>query len=126
MSDCGIDAFSAAFEDDKLADVLLIAGSDPYETKTVRFTTWQVPGSAKIICVDPRRTFTAAYAEENGGLHLQLNPGTDTCLYMAIARYIVERRWHDGEFVREHTASSREELDEETSWRRKMFRSHVR
>lgn len=90
LSDTGIDAFSAAFEDDREADILFIAGSDPYETKTVRFTTWMVPGGAKIIYVDPRRTFTAAYAESKGGLHLQIKPGTDTALYSSIARVIIE------------------------------------
>ncbi len=120
LSDSGIDAFSAAFEDDREADVLFIAGSDPYETKTVRFTTWQSPGGAKIIYVDPRRTFTAAYAENNGGLHLQLRPGTDTALYNAIVREIIERGWEDGEFIRDHVAS-RAELDEDSKWRRALF-----
>jgi arsenite oxidase large subunit len=120
LSDCGIDAFSAAYADDKAADVLFIAGSDPYETKTVRFTTWQQPGGAKIIYVDPRKTFTANYAENNGGLHLQLLPGTDTALYMAIVRVIIENEWWDEEFVRDHVAS-RTELDAEGKWRRVQF-----
>ena len=120
LSDTGIDAFSAAFEDDKEADVLFIAGSDPYETKTVRFTTWMVAGGAKIIYIDPRRTFTAAYAEKNGGLHLQLQPGTDTALYNAIARVIIEQGWEDAAFVRDHTASA-DEIAREEQWRRKMF-----
>ncbi len=121
LSDCGIDAFGSSFEDDKAADVLFIAGSDPYETKTVRFTTWQQPGGATIVYVDPRRTFTAAYAESKGGVHLQLIPGTDTCLYNAIAREIIAQGWEDADFVAEH-AASRADLDaEEGGWRRKLF-----
>ncbi len=120
LSDCGIDAFGSTFDDDKAADVLMIVGSDPYETKTVRFTTWQAPGGAPIIYVDPRRTFTAAHAEANGGMHLQLRPGTDTCLLNAIAREIVTQGWEDSAFVTEHTAS-RAELDEEGGWRRRRF-----
>ncbi len=120
LSDCGIDAFSAAFADDAAAEVLFIAGSDPYETKTVRFTTWQQPGGATIVYVDPRRTFTANYAENSGGLHLQIVPGTDTALYMAIARVIVENNWWDDDFVSQHTAS-RGELDAEGKWRRVEF-----
>ena len=99
LSDCGIDAFGSAFADDKAADVLFIAGSDPYETKTVRFTTWQALSGAPIIYVDPRRTFTAAYAEANDGLHLQLAPGTDTCLYNAIAREIIANGWENTDFI---------------------------
>ena len=120
FSDTGIDAFSAAFEDDKEADVLFISGSDPYETKTVRFTTWMAAGGAKIIYVDPRKTFTAAFAEQRGGLHLQLKLGTDTALYNAIVRYIIEQGWEDSEFVQEHTASA-DEIAQEDKWRRKMF-----
>lgn len=95
LSDCGIDAFGSAYEDDREADVLFIAGSDTYETKTVRFTTWQAPGGAKIIYVDPRRTFVANYAEQNGGLHLQIKPGTDTCLFNALVREIIAQGWED-------------------------------
>ena len=120
LSDAGIDAFGAAFADDRAADVILIAGTDPYETKTVRFTQWQSPGGAALVVVDPRRTFTAAYAEENGGIHLQINPGTDTCLFNAIVLYILEHGWEDHEFVRANTASRRE-LDAEGHWRRVKF-----
>ena len=36
----GVDSFSAAYEDYRDADVLMIIGTDPYETKTVAFTEW--------------------------------------------------------------------------------------
>ncbi len=120
LSDCGIDAFCSSFADDAAADVLFISGSDPYETKSVRFTSWQQPGGATIIYVDPRNTFTANYAKNNGGLHLQIKPGTDIPLYMAIARVIVENEWWDQEFVADHVAS-RAELDAEGKWRRVRF-----
>ncbi|MEE9414723.1 MAG: arsenate reductase (azurin) large subunit, partial [Acidimicrobiales bacterium] len=120
LSDTGIDAFSAAYVDDEAADVLFIAGSDPYETKTVRFTTWQEPGGATVIYVDPRRTFTADYAEANGGIHLQIIPGTDTALYLAICRVIIENGWWDEEFVNDHVAS-KAEVEAEGKWRRAQF-----
>ncbi len=119
LSDCGIDAFSAAYADDKEADVLFIAGSDPYETKSIRFTDWQVTGGAKIIYVDPRRTFTANYAEQNGGIHLQLKPGTDTCLYNALVREIIANGWQDDEFIA--NLATRSDLDAESGWRRKRW-----
>ena len=120
LSDCGIDAFAPAFADDKAADVLLIAGSDPYETKTVRFTSWQTLSGAPIIYIDPRRTFTAAYAEANDGLHLQLRPGTDTCLYNALAREIITQGWENASFIADKTASE-DELAVESKWRRQRF-----
>ena len=120
LSDVGIDAFGSAFADDKAADVLFIAGSDPYETKTIRFTTWQQPGGATIIYVDPRKTFTAVYAEKHDGLHLQILPGTDTALYGAIAREILANGWEDTEFIRDHMASE-DEISAEGKWRRVRF-----
>jgi arsenite oxidase large subunit len=120
LSDIGVDAFGAAFADDKAADVLFIAGSDPYETKTVRFSSWQQPGGATIIYVDPRKTFTANYAENHDGLHLQILPGTDTALYGAIAREIVSNGWEDSDFISEHMASSTE-IEAEGKWRRARF-----
>lgn len=119
LSDAGIDAFSAAFADDRAADVLVIAGSDPYETKSVRFTDWQAAGGATIVYVDPRRTFTAAWAEANGGIHLQLRPGTDTCLYNALVRLILENGWEDRAFV--SAMATRADLDAESKWRRVEF-----
>ena len=44
------------------------------------FQEWIFKGGAKLVVVNPRRDYTAAYAEERGGLHLQLIPGTDTVL----------------------------------------------
>ena len=49
LSDAGIDAFGTSFSDDQAADVLFIAGSDPYETKSVRFTGWQATGGSNIV-----------------------------------------------------------------------------
>ncbi|MEE8486390.1 MAG: arsenate reductase (azurin) large subunit [Acidimicrobiia bacterium] len=120
LSDTGLDAFGSAFVDDKAADVLFIVGSDPYETKTVRFTTWMQPSGATIIYVDPRKTFTANYATNRGGLHLQILPGTDTALFGAIAREIVTNGWEDAEFIRDHMASS-DEIAAEGKWRRVRF-----
>ncbi|MBT3248001.1 MAG: molybdopterin-dependent oxidoreductase [Actinobacteria bacterium] len=120
LSDAGIDAFGTSFSDDQAADVLFIAGSDPYETKSVRFTGWQATGGANIVYVDPRRTFTAVWAENHDGIHLQLKPGTDACLYNALVRYILDNGWEDQEFIEQYLAS-REEIDAEGKWRRVEF-----
>ena len=121
LDDTGVDAFSASYEDYAEADVAMVIGSDPYETKTVAFTQWLQPGGAKIIQVDPRKTFTAAYAEANGGLHLQLLPGTDAWVYGAIARFILEQGWQDADFIRDHVVQDRAEIDEDSAWRRRRF-----
>ncbi len=118
LSDCGIDAFNSAYIDDSEADVLLLVGTDPYETKTVRYTQWM--RSTPTVEINPRRGFTAKMAEKNGGLHLQLLPGTDTALLNAIAREVIANGWEDAEFIADHTAT-RGELDGESGWRRLKF-----
>ncbi|MEE9284064.1 MAG: arsenate reductase (azurin) large subunit [Nitrososphaerales archaeon] len=120
LSVTGIDSFPASFEDHKTADVLFIAGADPYETRTVLFTTWIAPGGAKIIHVDVRKTYTSNFALKGGGQHLQLKNGTDTLLYNSIARVIIENGWEDKEFIADHTAS-REEIEGDGAWRRRLF-----
>lgn len=45
------------------------------------------------------------YAEENGGLFLQLVPGTDTILHNAIARVILENGWEDRAWIDEFTSN---------------------
>ncbi|MBQ10081.1 MAG: hypothetical protein CMJ45_00825, partial [Planctomyces sp.] len=77
-------------------------------------------GGARLIVVNPRRDYTAAFAESRGGLHLQLIPGTDTVLNNAVARVVIENGWEDQEFINSRTVNA-DELAGETSWRRVMF-----
>ena len=120
LSDAGINDFIAAYEDWRDADVIFISGTTLYETKSILFNEWVAPGQATLIVVNPRRDYTAAYAESRGGLHLQVNPGTDTVLNNAIAREIIRRRWEDADFIAERTVSDAD-LAEESGWRRNMF-----
>lgn len=120
LSATGIEGFPASYEDHKIADVLFIAGADPYETRTVLFTSWIATGEAKIIHVDVRKTFTSNFALKRGGLHLQVKPGTDASLYNSIARVIIENGWEDKEFIANHIAS-RAEINNEKAWRRRLL-----
>ncbi len=115
MSDAGIDNFSASYEDWSSADVLFIAGTDPFESKTIVFNEWILNGirrGMKVIFVVPRRTTGVAYAEKNGGMYLEINPGTDLLLLNAMARIIVENGWEDKEFVN-NWINNRAERDKE-------------
>ena len=102
--DVGYDIFGGSHEDFKIADCVLVSGTDPFETKTVLWNSWFVEGirgnKTKVIMVNPRRTAGVAFAEENGGLHIDLNPGTDTVVHMAIQRIILENGWEDKAFVK--------------------------
>ena len=125
LSDCGIDAFAAAFADDKAADVLMIVGSDPYETKTVRFTTWQVPGGAPIIYVDP-----AAH------VHRGLRRGARRAASAARTRHRHVPHARDrsrdhqpgmgGQRLHQQLRRGRDELDQEGKWRRQTVRTVLR
>lgn len=102
MADSGIDNFSASYDDWGMADTLLIVGTDPYESKSIIFNNYIKVGidrGMKAIFVVPRKTAGVAYAEQNGGLYLEINPGTDAILLYALARIIVENGWEDKEFV---------------------------
>ena len=115
MADAGIDNFSPSYEDWGLADVLFTAGTDPFESKTIIFNDWILPAihrGMKVISVVPRKTAGIAYAEQNGGLYLEINPGTDTLLLHAMARIIVENDWEDKEFVSKWINNRTEEDNE--------------
>lgn len=106
IDDAGIITFSASYEDWGAAEALYISGTDPFETKTVLFTEWIMKGTPKkIIIAIPRKTAGVVYAEQNGGLHLPVIPGTDTILHMAISRVILENGWQDAEWIEKYTAN---------------------
>ncbi len=106
FDDAGIIDFSASYEDFAAADAIFISGTDPFETKTVVFTEWMMKSRAKLIMVLPRRTTGVAWAEANGGLFLQIKPGTDLHLHLAIARILLEEGWQDQEFIDRWVASA--------------------
>ncbi len=108
LDDAGINAFSASYEDWGACDVAFCSGVDPYETKTVLFTSWMMGGEnpgKRMIMVTPHRTMGVQYALENGGLWLPLIPGSDTALHLALSRLIVQNGWQDQDFIDEWVAS---------------------
>ena len=71
--------------------------SNPDEYKGVDF--WKIfQTGAKLICIDPRKGFTAKKAD----LWLQLRPGTDAALAMGFHHVIIEEELYDREFVANH------------------------
>jgi anaerobic selenocysteine-containing dehydrogenase len=54
---------------------------------------------AKIWCIDPRRTETAEKCHE----HIQLMPGTDAALALAIMHELMTHDWLDHEYIASHT-----------------------
>lgn len=124
--DAGLAPLTNAYVDAQLADTILVVGANPYETQTNYFLNHMVKNlsgeslplkrrafpdeevaTGRIIIVDPRRTMTVATAEQAAGaenvLHLQIEPGADLWVLNAIARIVIERKWHDVGFIRHHT-----------------------
>ena len=124
--DAGLAPLTNSYLDAELADTIVVVGANPYETQTNYFVAHMAPNlqgatvelkqstfpgeevqAARMIIVDPRRTMTVATAEAAGGadrvLHLRIEPGSDIALLNAIARVVLQRRWHDIGFIRERT-----------------------
>jgi anaerobic selenocysteine-containing dehydrogenase len=54
---------------------------------------------AKIWCIDPRRTETAEKCHE----HIQLLPGTDAALALAVMHELIAHDWLDHDYIAQHT-----------------------
>ncbi len=54
---------------------------------------------AKLVCIDPRRTETAEKCHE----HVQLRPGTDAALALAMMHELIANDWLDHEYLAQHT-----------------------
>ncbi len=103
LRDAGYDKFAPSYWDWGHADVLFISGTDPFETKTVLWNEWirhGIKDGMRVIMVLPRKTAGAAYAEKHGGLFLQVIPGTDTVLHLAIIRILIENGWEDKDWIK--------------------------
>ncbi|MFP4683248.1 MAG: arsenate reductase (azurin) large subunit [Ectothiorhodospira sp.] len=129
--DMGISELNNAYEDAEVADVIWAIGNNPYECQTNYFLVHWLPnlqgktvrkkkewfgdestGRGRIIFVDPRRSPSVALCEEILGadqvLHLDLQPGTDTALFNGLLTHVVEKGWHDKDFIEAHTTGFEE------------------
>ena len=87
------------------ADAVLLVGSNLAETMPpaqVHLAGARVRGG--LLVVDPRRTATAALAEDSGGLHLQNTPGSDLAVVLALLHVVVHEGLLDRTYVRDRTS----------------------
>ncbi|WP_420850235.1 molybdopterin-containing oxidoreductase family protein [Ramlibacter algicola] len=83
------------------AKLIVLWGSNSI-TSTVHF--WRLAQEAKrqgarLVCIDPRRTETAQKCHD----HLQLLPGTDAALALAVMHELVVNDWLDHDYLAQHT-----------------------
>ncbi len=99
----GEDSVPIAYADIELSDCFLIAGANPAWCHPILFRRIEKHKeenpNVKIIVVDPRKTQTCASAD----LHLQIIPGTDVVLFNAIAKWLIQKKKIDKNFIKKHT-----------------------
>ncbi|HSK23997.1 MAG TPA: molybdopterin oxidoreductase family protein [Egicoccus sp.] len=97
----GIDRASNSWEDIPLAEVVWIAGSNVAECSPITTSyVWRArDNGAKVIVQDPRVTPIARTAD----VFLGLKPGTDSALFGAVLKLLIERDWLDHDFIEQHT-----------------------
>ena len=93
------------------AEVVLIVGANPLVSHglpvmaadPVRRLKRAKAQGTKIICIDPRRTETAHFAD----LVLQPFPGQDVAILAGIIRMVIENDWQDKAFCARHIGAQR-------------------
>ncbi|MDI2036361.1 Assimilatory nitrate reductase catalytic subunit [Paenarthrobacter nitroguajacolicus] len=87
------------------ASVILMLGSNVAETMPPFVQHLQGARDAGgLIVVDPRRSATAAFTSDGGGLHLQPTPGTDLALLLGISHVVVHEGLVDSGYVEKRTS----------------------
>ncbi|WP_114749985.1 nitrate reductase [Pleomorphovibrio marinus] len=99
----GEDIVPVSYEDIELADCFFVAGANPAWCHPILWRRIEKHKErypdVKIVVVDPRHTQSCELAD----LHLQIKPGTDTTLYRAMARCLIEEGEVDISFIENHT-----------------------
>ena len=67
---------------------------------------------ARVICVDPYRNRTAAYADE----HLKIRPGSDAALALGVMHELFAHGWTDEAYIAEATSGIEELRAEAAAW----------
>ena len=86
------------------ASTILMLGSNVAETMPPFVQHLQGARDAGgLIVVDPRRSATAAFTSDGGGLHLQPLPGTDLALLLGISHAVIHEGLADAEYIADRT-----------------------
>ncbi len=98
----GVGGSGNSYVEDDLgaAELYVYIGDNQAETRPVHFgmiNDWRLKRGARMIVVDPRFTVTASKADK----HLEIRPGGDMALSLAIAHHILSNNLHDAKFCRE-------------------------
>lgn len=104
-------------EDVAGADAVLLVGSNLAETMPPAVTHLRrAAGRGGLVVVDPRRTPTAALAEDSGGLHLQCVPGSDLALLLGLVHVVVHEGLGDEAYMGARTSGRADVLRAVAEW----------
>ncbi len=100
----GADGPPNSYADIDEANCIFLIGTNtadchPVLFKRIKQRKQSAPNDVVVICVDPRRTETADFAD----LHLPIRPGTDIALLNAMLHIVIDENLIDREFVARHT-----------------------
>jgi formate dehydrogenase alpha subunit len=100
----GSDGPPASYADLDEANCFLLIGTNtadchPVIFKRIKQRKLSAPDEVMIICVDPRRTETADFAD----LHLPIRPGSDIALLNSMLYVLLDENLVDRDFVGQHT-----------------------
>ena len=100
----GADGPPNSYADIDEANCIFLIGTNtadchPVLFKRIKQRKQSAPNDVMVICVDPRRTETADFAD----LHLPIRPGTDIALLNAMLHIVIDENLIDREFVARHT-----------------------
>jgi assimilatory nitrate reductase catalytic subunit len=92
-------------EDLDSASTILMLGSNVAETMPPFVQHLKGARDAGgLIIVDPRRSATAAFTSDGGGLHLQPLPGTDLTLLLGLSHVVIHEGLADKDFIGQRTS----------------------
>ena len=102
----GLDRASNTYSDLEYAEVIIVAGANISETfPTLTHWIWKARDrGAKLIVIDPRMIPLARTSD----IHLDVRPGTDSALYGAMLKYLVDNDLLDHDFIDNYTSGGRE------------------
>ena len=111
-SSFGADGPPNSYADIDEANCIFLIGTNtadchPVIFKRIKQRKLSAPDQVTIICVDPRRTETADFAD----LHLPIRPGTDIALLNAMLYVLLDENLLDREFITGHTNGFAKLLD---------------
>ena len=99
----GADGQPGAYEDIDNCDAIFLYGHNMPETQTVLWARildrLSGPTPPKLVCVDPRNTEAARFAD----VHLAVRPGTNLALMHALVREVLQNGWEDPAYIEDHT-----------------------